>query len=306
MARLRRTVVPLAVVATVATVPAGCGGAGTGGAADTGPLPVVAAENMWGSLAAQLGGSRVHVQSIVASPSADPHDYEPTAADARTLALARLAIVNGAGYDAWASKLLAASPAERIVVDVGKLVGVATGGNPHRWYSPPDVRRVIAAITAGYTRLDPAHAAYFRRREATFERRSLAAYHREIARIRARYAGAPVGASESIFAPLAAALGLRLLTPPSFLDAISEGTETTAQDQTTVERQLAGRAIRVWVYNRQNATPDIQRLTAQARRYGIPVVTVTETLVPPGATFQAWQVAQLRALDRALQRARRR
>jgi len=59
----------------------------------------------------------------------------------------------------------------------------------------------------------------------------------------------------------------------------------------------------VWVYNRQNATPDVQRLTSAARRNGIEIVTVTETLVPTGATFQAWQVRQLEALRRALARA---
>src|SRR5437588_612935 len=125
-------------------------------------LQVVAAENFWGSIAAQLGGTRVHVTSIVSNPATDPHDYEPTAVDARTLAGAKLAIVNGVGYDPWAPKLLAANPVSgRVVITVGDLVGVKEGGNPHRWYSPPDVRRVIAAITRDYVQLDPRDRAYF-------------------------------------------------------------------------------------------------------------------------------------------------
>src|SRR6266568_4903709 len=75
-----------------------------------GPIEVVAAENFWGSIAAQLGGSKVHVTSVVSSPATDPHDYEPTAADGRLLAGARMAIVNGIGYDPWAGKLLASNP----------------------------------------------------------------------------------------------------------------------------------------------------------------------------------------------------
>jgi zinc/manganese transport system substrate-binding protein len=285
---------------------AGCGG---GSAARSGGdrLQVVAAENFWGSLAAQVGGDRVQVTSIVASPDADPHDYEPRAADARAMAGASLVIVNGIGYDSWASKLIDANPVPgREVLDVGDLVGLKPGDNPHQWYSPGTVRRVIDRVVADLERLDPEHAAYFDRRRAGVESHALARYDRLVARVRARYAGTPVGASESIFEPLAKALGLRLLTPPGFLTAVSEGTDPTAADKQAADEQITGRQIKVWVYNRQNATPDVQRLNDAARRAGIPVVTVTETLTPAGATFQDWQDHQLAELERALATATRR
>ena len=170
---------------------------------------MVAAENFWGSIAAQLGGNRVHVTSVITSPATDPHDYEPTAADARTMAGAQLAIVNGIGYDPWADKLLAANPVDgRVVLTVGDLVGIKPGGNPHRWYSPADVQKVIDEIVRDYTKLDPKDAAYFKQQKARFETRGLAQYKRLIATIKRKYHGVPVGASESIFAPLAQALGL--------------------------------------------------------------------------------------------------
>ena len=275
-----------------------------GAAASGGALQVVAAENFWGSIAAQLGGDRVHVTSVITNPATDPHDYEPTAADARTLAGAQLVIVNGIGYDPWVQKLLAANPVKgRVVLTVGDIVGIEPGGNPHRWYSPGNVQQVIAAVVAGYKRLDPKDAATFDRQRAAFETKALAAYKRELAAIRRTYAGVPVGASESIFAPLAQALGLRLLTPYSFLKAISEGTEPTAQDKSTIDRQIARKEIKVWVFNSQNSTPDVQRLTDEARKKGIPVTTITETLTPATASFEAWQVAQLRALRAALAKA---
>jgi zinc/manganese transport system substrate-binding protein len=259
---------------------------------------------MWGSIAAQLGAGRVHVTSIVSSAGADPHDYEPTPADARTMAGARAAIVNGAGYDPWASRLLAASPeGNRVVVNVGDLVGVKAGANPHRWYAPGDVRRVIASVTAAYKRLDPGHAAAFDASRRRFEDIGLAAYRTRIAAIRRRFAGVAVGASESIFAPLAQALGLRLLTPSRFVNAVSEGAEPTAADKTTADRQIATHAIAVWVSNGQNTTPDVQRLDEAARAAGIGVVKVTETITPATATFQDWQVRQLDALARALAKA---
>jgi zinc/manganese transport system substrate-binding protein len=286
------------VLVLLVLVLAGC----SAQAADNhGKLPVVAAENFWGSLATQLGGDRVHVTSIVHKPGADPHDYEPTPADARTIAVAKLAIVNGVGYDPWATKLLDANPVSgRVVLNVGKLVGVSGGGNPHRWYSPANVQQVIDAIVAGYKKLDPGGSAYFDQQKAKLESQGLARYRQLIASIRQSHSGLPVGASESIFEPLAAGLGLRLVTPSGYMNAVSEGGDPTAADRATVDRQIRSRQIRLWVYNSQNATPDVQRLTSEARAAGIPVVTVTETPEPASASFQDWQVRQLEQIARAL------
>jgi zinc/manganese transport system substrate-binding protein len=256
---------------------------------------------MWGSLARQLGGERVSVESLVANPAADPHDYEPTPSDARAMASARLVITNGLGYDEWATKMLAANPADgRTVLDVGHVLRLERGANPHQWYSPPAVARVVAEITARYERLDAAHAGYFERQRATFETTGLARYTALLESIRARYAGTPIGASESIVAPLADALGLRLVTPRAFLDAVAEGADPTASAKATVDRQVASKEIKALVFNSQNATPDVQRVVAAARSAGVPVTTITETLTPQGATFQDWQVRQLESLEAAL------
>ncbi len=284
---------------------AGCGRSGApAGRAGARGLTVVAAENFWGSIAEQLAGDRADVTSIVVNPGSDPHSYEPTAQDARTLAGAQLAIVNGIGYDNWAPKLLHASPSsERDVLNVGDVLGLHEGDNPHQWYSPSSVRRVIAAIVSAYDRLDPRDAAYFARREGEFQRNDLARYDALRRQIRARYAGVPVGYSESIFQPLGDDLGLRLLTPYSFAKAIAEGTDVTVQDKQAVDAQASGRRIAVWVFNSQNVTPDVQRVNELARARGIPVTTVTETLSPASDSFQQWQVAELEALAGALHEA---
>ena len=246
----------------------------------------------------------MHTTSIITSPATDPHSYEPTAADARTLAGAQLAIVNGIGYDPWAPKLIAANPVHgRVVLTVGDLVGIKPGGNPHRWYSPGDVQKVIDEIVRDYSKLDPKDAAYFKHQQTIFETRSLARYRALIASIKRKYHGVPVGASESIFAPLAHALGLNLLTPASFLKAISEGTDPTAKDKTTIDSQIAHKQIKVWVFNSQNSTPDVKRITDAAHKKGIPVATITESLTPPSASFEAWQSRQLQALQAALAKA---
>jgi zinc/manganese transport system substrate-binding protein len=265
---------------------------------------VVAAENFWGDLASQLAGERASVSSIVVNPAADPHSYQPSTADARRVAGANVVILNGLGYDEWVSQLLRASPSSsRRVLNVGRMLQLPAGSNPHRWYYPTDVRAAISAIVAQYDFLDPADASYFAARRAELETEGLKRYDALRREIRSRYAGVPVGYGESIFQGLGEDLGLELTTPASFARAVSEGTDVTASDKQTVDEQVRKREIAVWVFNSQNVTPDVQRVNELARRAHIPIATVTETLSPAGQSFQGWQTAQLERLAAALHEA---
>jgi len=264
-------------------------------------VQVVAAESTWGSIAAALAGNAATVTSIISNPAIDPHSYEPEAADARAFAQASVAILNGLGYDAWASRLLAAdAPAGRTTINVGHALGLHAGDNPHRWYSPPDVQRIADAITAALVAAEPNRAAYLHARRRWFSTSDLAGYDTLIATIRQRDRGVPVGASESVFAPMATALGLNLITPGGLLRAVSEGGDVTAGEMATAQSQITTHAIRVWVLNTQNTTPNVNILTAQARAAGIPVVSMTETPNPADASFADWQTRQLAALAAAL------
>jgi zinc/manganese transport system substrate-binding protein len=296
---------PLALALPAVLASAGCSTSpGSSATGNSTVISVVAAENFWGSLAAQLGGSHVKVTSIIDNPDADPHDYEPTAADGREIAGAKLAIINGVGYDAWATKLADANPSKaRTNLTVGDLVGAKDGDNPHRWYNPGNVRTVLDTITADYKKIDPADASFFDKQHTTVLDTNLKTYFATIDDIKQTYAGTPVGASESIFAMMSPALGLNLLTPPAFLKDISEGSDPTAADKATIDTQITHKQIKAYVYNSQNATPDIQAQVKAAKAVGIPVTTITETLTPAGASFQDWQVAQLDALRKALAQA---
>jgi zinc/manganese transport system substrate-binding protein len=294
---------PFLVAALVlgASVLTGCGSDSP--ATHGGVIRVVAAENFWGSIAGQVGGSSVRVTSLIDNPSVDPHDYEPTPADARAVATADLVIVNGVGYDGWAQKLVSASSSGGTVLNVGKLVGAKNGDNPHRWYNPADVRTFVAALTRALARLDPGRATTFDSGQVTFEKVALKPFDDLVATIRTTYAGTRVGASESIFSMLAPSLGLNLITPAGFLKAISEGSDVSASDKATIDRQIATHQIAIYVYNSQNATPDIQAQIKACKAANIPTATLTETLSPASATFQQWQSAQLSGIAHALAQA---
>jgi zinc/manganese transport system substrate-binding protein len=283
---------------------AGCGLTTTPVSGGGQVIQVVAAENFWGSIVSQVGGARVEVHSTLTNPSADPHSYEPTAQDARTVAQAQFVILNGAGYDPWADKLLQANPVSgRKELNVADLLGKHNGDNPHMWYNPEYVTAVANAIRDDLKSLDPADAAVFDQADQTFLTHGLQQYHSLIQAIKTRYGGTPVGATESIFSYLAPSLGLDLITPYSYLKAVSEGTDISAADQAKVEQQITGKRIKILVYNSQNTPNNIQMIIKLAQANGIPVATITETLVPATASFQDWQSKQLEEIEAALAQA---
>src|SRR5947199_2588682 len=283
---------------------AACGTTFQATTASSGPVQVVAAVNFWGSIAAQVGGSHVHVTSIIVDPNADPHSYEPTAADGRTVADAQYVIVNGTGYDPWADKLLQANPVSgRKELNVGDFNGKHEGDNPHMWYNPDYVTAVANKIRDDLKALDPTDAAAFDQSAQAFLTTGLAHYHDLIAAIKAKYSGVPVGATESIFSYLAPALGLNLVTPYSYLKAVSEGQDISAADQATVEQQIKQKQVKILVYNSQNTPNNIQKLINLTKTNHIPLATITETLTPANASFQDWQSAQLQGIQTALAQA---
>jgi zinc/manganese transport system substrate-binding protein len=283
---------------------AACGTTFQNGPGSSGPIQVVAAENFWGSIAAQVGGSHVHVTSIIVDPNADPHSYGPTAADARTVADAQYVIVNGAGYDPWADQLLQANPASgRKELNVGDFNGKHEGDNPHMWYNPDYVTAVANKIRDDLKAIDPADAAAFDQSAQAFLTTGLKQYHDLIAAIKAKYSGVPVGATESIFSYLAPALGVNLITPYSYLKAVSESQPISAADEAAVEQQIRQKQIKILVYNSQNTPNNIQTLITLAKANNIPVATITETLTPATASYQDWQSAQLQGIQTALAQA---
>jgi zinc/manganese transport system substrate-binding protein len=269
-------------------------------AASTGALQIVAAENFWGSLVSQLGGSHAQVVSIVADPNADPHEYESSAANARAFANADYVVINGAGYDSWSDKLLSAgSNPHRKVLNVAELLGKKEGDNPHFWYNPAYVNQAVAQMEHDLIALDPANASYYQQQYQALQS-SLASYQNRIAAIKQQFGGTQVAATEDIFVYLAKAAGLNLISPLAFMQAVAEGNEPPAQSVVEFQNQLKNKEPVVLVYNRQTVTPLTAIMKKVATNEGIPVVGITETIQPPDASFQDWMNSEVMALQNAL------
>src|ERR1700682_1504691 len=298
---MTRVIKTLVVGTLLSTVLAACGAPpADAGAGKT--LQVIAGENFWGSIAAQLGGSHVSVTNIVTNPNTDPHEYESSATDARAFATADYVVLNGAGYDDWGQKLLSGNPSSnRKVFTVADLLNKKAGDNPHFWYNPDWVDKVADRITADYQALDSADSAYFRQQREVF-RGALKPYHDAIAHTRSTSSGVPVGSTESIFVYMAQALGVNLISPPEFMQAISEGSDPPAQAVAQFQDQISGRQIKVLVYNTQTSTPITENLKQLAAKNSIPIVGISETVVPASTSFQDWQIRQLNSLQAVLSR----
>ena len=266
----------------------------------TSQVQIVAAENFWGSLASQLGGTHAKVTSIVTNPNTDPHEYESNSADAQAIANARLVIVNGAGYDTWALDLIAAdNNPNQTVLNVQKLIGQSIGANPHFWYSPYYVNETVKAMYNDLVAIDPKNTAYYTQQYISLNA-SLETYNRRIDEIRQQFAGTPVASTESIFVYMANATGLDLVSPPAFMEAVAEGIDPPAQSIVQFQQLIQNGSIRVLVYNSQTITPLTENIESMATQKGIRIVPITETVQPPNALFQDWMNAELTSIQNAL------
>ena len=263
------------------------------------PIPVVVSVDQWGDIVEQLGGSCVEVTTIIKGSAGDPHDYEPTAADISAFGDARLVVVNGVDYDHWATDAADALSPRPAIVDAGEVVGATDDANPHLWYGPDDVVAVSSAITTELGSLEPTAMPYFAARAADWTD-ELAPYLAEVAALRASAQARPFGATESVFDPMADALGLENVTPEGFRRASANESDPAPGDIAAFQTALRDGSMAVLVVNTQTAGSVPEQLREVADDAGVPVIEVTETLPPGVDSFVAWQLAQLQALRDAL------
>ena len=262
------------------------------------PINVVAAEKFYGDVAAQIGGANVAVSSILSNPDDDPQLLQASAATAKALSGAEIVIVNGADYDPWMEKLLAANEAlGRREILVASLAHKNPGDDPHLWYNPATVRALAIALTVDFGIVDPSHRSDYEKAGTAFVA-ALEPLDAKIAEMRRKHAGAPVIASEPVCRYLAELIGLKVRNQ-NFAPAVMKNSETNASNLVEFENDLKGHKVKVMLYDAQASKPAVQRLLQIAEEEKIPVVGLSET-EPADENYQQWMTNQLDALDKAL------
>jgi zinc/manganese transport system substrate-binding protein len=276
---------------------------GPSGAATTdsaGVVVAVGAENQYANVISQIGGKYVHATAVESNPNTDPHSFEASPSVARLIGDAQLVVQNGVGYDSFMNKIEDATPdPARKVIIAASLLGLPDSTpNPHLWYKPSAMPAVAKALAADLAALQPAHAAYFKARQRAFDR-SLQPWYRAIAQFRTAFPGTPVATTEPVGDYMLQAAGTDNLTPFSFQADIMNGVDPAPQDVALQDSFFSGRKVKAFVYNQQVTDSLTQSFLSAARRYGIPVVGVYETM-PAHYDYQSWMLAEVQALQRAV------
>ncbi|MCV7199423.1 metal ABC transporter solute-binding protein, Zn/Mn family [Mycobacterium angelicum] len=273
-------------------------GCGSDGPAHPGATTVVASTDVWGSVARAVAGDRLTVRSILTGAQADPHSYQASPADAAAIADARLVIYNGGGYDPWVDRVLAGHP-DIQSIDAYSLLGATTGRpDEHVFYNLSVVKAVAVSIAARLATIDPANAGYYHANAADFGRGADAVATAEQA-IATNYPAAGVIATEPVVNYLLAASGLVNRAPSTFTEADENDDDPSPADMAAILDLIDRREVSALLINPQTSSAAINGLQAAARRAGVPVAEVTETL-PHGTDYLTWQRDTVDQLTAAL------
>ena len=302
--RWRRAALSLA---SVALLPVGAGALATGWGAHVASasapavINAIGAENEYADVLSQIGGSYVHVSSILDNPNTDPHTFEASPSVAQEVSAAQLIVQNGVGYDTFMNRIESASPnGARKVIVVQHLLGLPDDTpNPHLWYAPTTMPKVAKAIAAGLSALQPSHAAYFQANVTKFDR-SLHPWLAAIGAFKAKYGGTTAATTEPVADYLLTAMGVHNLTPFHFQADIMTGVDPAPQDITLEDGFFTKHEVKVFCYNQQVVSSLTGSIRMTAEHAGVPVVGVYETMPTPGYDYQTWMLAEVRAIQAAV------
>jgi zinc/manganese transport system substrate-binding protein len=224
-------------------------------AADT--LPVVASFSILGDLVKVVGGERVSVTTLV-GPDEDAHVFEPKPSDAKAIAQSKLLVVNGLGFEPWATKLARAAAYKGMTVVASQGVKGRTmadehghaEGDPHAWQNPLNVVLYVHNIAAALAQADPDGASLFKGRADAYANELLALD----AWAKTQFAAIPpnkrkVITSHDAFGYFAAQYQITFLAP----QGISTEAEPSAKGVAKLIRQIQREKIRaVFVENMGN------------------------------------------------------
>lgn len=258
--RLLAALLPGALLPTAESRGA-AGGAAAGAAGADAAMPVIASFSILADMVREVGGARVRVTTLV-GPDGDAHVYQPTPADARAVAAARLVFVNGLGFEGWIDRLVRSAGFRGEVVVASRDVraqylpeteaghdrhhhGTGAGSHrgepdPHAWQDMANALLYVRTIAAALIAADPAGRAEF---EVNADR-----FSAEIKRVdgeaRAAFAALPadrrtVITSHDAFGYFGRAYGITFIAPVG----VSTDAEASAADVARLIRQIRERRV---------------------------------------------------------------
>jgi zinc/manganese transport system substrate-binding protein len=279
-----------------------CSSSGPAASSNSGVISAVGAENEYANVLEQIGGKYVTVSSILDNPNTDPHTFEASTSVAHEVSQAELVVQNGVGYDTFMNQIEAASPnPSRKVIVAQHVLGLPDDTpNPHLWYDPKTMPAVAQAMATDLSVLDPSHKSYFQARLSSFDT-SLQPWIATIASFKSKYPGTPVAVTEPVADYLLQAMGANIMTPFVFQADIMNGVDPSPESITQEEGFFTRHQVKVFCYNQQVVDSLTTTIRQTAQSAGVPVVGVYETMPTPGYDYQSWMMAEVSAIQAAVE-----
>jgi zinc/manganese transport system substrate-binding protein len=265
-------------------------------------IKAIGAENQYANVLSQIGGKYVKVSSILNNPNTDPHTFESSPSVAEEVSSAQLIVQNGVGYDGFMNDMESASPnSHRLVIVVQHVLDLPDNTpNPHLWYSPTIMPKVAAAMAKDLATLDPSHASYFNANVTAFDA-SMQPWINAIAAYKSAHRGTPVAVTEPVADYLLQAMGMKILTPFVFQSDIMNGVDPSPEDVTLEDNLFTTHEVKIFCYNQQVVDALTESFKSAAKKARVPVVGVYETMPTPGYDYQTWMMAELTAIEKAVE-----
>lgn len=245
-------------------------------------VSIVASTNVYANIAKNVVGKYGDVQAVIQNSATDPHDFEPTTADAKNLTKANIIVANGLGYDSWMNKL--ASSVNKKTVLVGEdLMHLKKGDNPHIWYNLSMPTKYVNYLVKRLSKLQPKHAAYFKANGQKY----LAKIDqiRKLAK-KGNKTDKPVFVSEPVFDYALEEAGYKV-GDKDFEKAVQNGTDPSPKTINKMTKEIEDKKIAFFVNNTQASSSTVKTFVKLAKKNGVPVLSVRET-IPNHTTYLDW------------------
>lgn len=245
-------------------------------------ISIVTTTNVYSDIAKNIVGKYGTATAIIDKSSVDPHDFDPTTADAKKVAQANIIVANGLGYDSWMNKL--AKSVDKKPVLVGEdLMGLKSGDNPHIWYNLDMSTKYVDYLVKRLSKLDKKHVAYFKENGEKY-----LAKIDKIKQLAKANKGdqKPVFVSEPVFDYALQEAGYKI-DDKKFEEAIENGTDPSPKTINEMNNAIKQKKIAFFVNNTQASSSTVKSFVKLAKKNNIPVLNVRET-IPNNTTYLAW------------------
>ena len=247
-----------------------------------GKVSIVASTNVYADIAKNVAGKYGDVQSVIKNSATDPHDFEPTTADAKNLTKANIIVANGLGYDNWMNQL--ASSVNKKPVLVGEdLMHLKKGDNPHIWYNLNMPTKYVNYLVKRLSKLQPKHAAYFKANGKKYLDKIDQV--KKLAKSGSKD-NKPVFVSEPVFDYALEEAGYKI-GDKDFEKAVQNGTDPSPKTINKMTKEIEDKKIAFFVNNTQASSSTVKTFVKLAKKNGVPVLSVRET-IPNYTTYLDW------------------